>query len=164
MKNYLITVITISICVGIYNVISPNFRGVEKYSRVIGMLVVLCVIITPLKNFMNAFDEGELDNIKNSIIDTENGEIGEYDEIFKNYLNSFSVEELKGEIRNILLREFEIPPDDCEITVFTNNQEGSLQASHLQILLSGKSIFKNPYTIEEYFENLLKCNCQVLIK
>ena len=63
-----------------------------------------------------------------------------------------------------MLEKFEIQNNECEITVATENKNGKLVLSEVQILLSGKSIFKNPYTIEEYFETLLNCTCQVLIK
>ena len=92
MKSYLITIITVSICVGIYNIIAPEFNGIEKYSKMIGMLVVLCVIISPIKNLMNTFDEEWLQNIKDSIVDSDYTEKGEYDEIFRDYLSSFSLE------------------------------------------------------------------------
>ena len=164
MKSYLITIITVSICVGIYNIIAPEFNGIEKYSKMIGMLVVLCVIISPIKNLMNTFDEEWLQNIKDSIVDSDYTEKGEYDEIFRDYLSSFSLEELKKEIEDILLEKFEISNDECEITITTESKNGKLSISQIQILLSGKSIFKNPYTIEEYFEKLLNCTCQVLIK
>ena len=164
MKSYLITIITVSICIGIYNIISPVFHGLEKYSKIIGMLVVLCVIISPVKDLMNTFDEEWLQNIKDSIVDSDYTEKGEYDEMFTDYLSSFSLEELKKEIENILLEAFEIPNDECEISISTESKNGKLAVSRVQILLSGKSIFKNPYSIEEYFEKLLNCTCQVLIK
>ncbi len=163
MKSYLITVITASICVGIYNIIAPSFRGIEKYSKIIGMLVVLCIIISPIKELINAFDEDGLEDLKDSLMDGDYEE-GDYNEIFNDYLNSFSLDELKKEIENILLEKFEIPKDEAEITISTENENGKLTVSQVQILLSGKSIFKSPYTIEEYFEALLNCSCQVLIK
>lgn len=164
MKDYLITIITVSLCVGIYNIISPVFNGIEKYSKMIGMLVVLCVIISPLKELINVFDSEGLESIKNSIIDIENGEENEYDNIFNDYLNSFSVDSLKKEIENILLEKFDIPNNECDVSVSTEYINGSLKLSRVQILLSGKSIFKNPYNIEEYFGKLLNCTCEVLIK
>lgn len=164
MKNYLITVITVSICIGLYNIISPQFHGLEKYSKMIGMLVVLCVIISPLKEIVNTFDEDGLQDVKDNILNSEDKTSNEYDEIFENYLNSFSIEEIKREIKEIMSEKFDIPKDECEITVFTNTENEQLKISSLQILLLGKSVFKNPYTIEEYFENLLNCTCQVLIK
>ena len=87
MKSYLITIITVSICIGIYNIISPVFHGLEKYSKIIGMLVVLCVIISPVKDLMNTFDEEWLQNIKDSIVDSDYTEKGEYDEMFTDYLH-----------------------------------------------------------------------------
>lgn len=164
MKSYLITIITVSICVGIYYVISPSFGGIEKYSKMIGMLIVFCVIISPIKELLNIFEETEFDDFRDSIINSENDTQGKYDEMFENYLSSFSIEEIKREIKNMLLEQFEIPNDECEISVFSEQKESALTLSKVQILLSGKSIFKNPYTIEEYFENRLNCICEVLIK
>ncbi len=164
MKNYLIIIITVSICVGIYNIIAPQFHGIEKYSKMIGMLIVLCVIISPIKDFLNIFDEDVLQDIKDNLINEDNEEQNEYDEMFNDYLASFSVEELKAEIKGILLDKFEIPPNECDVSISTEYKNEKLNPSHVQILLSGKSIFKNPYTIEEYFKTLLECSCTVLIK
>lgn len=164
MKNYLMTVITVSLCVGVYNVISPGFKGIEKYSKMIGMLVVLCVIISPIKSIMNTFDDEWLENVKDGLANNDYNGSGEYDEIFRNYLTTYSIDELKNEIGDLLLEKFEIPGDECEITVTTENKNDNLAVGKVQILLSGKSIFKNPYSIEEYFANLLNCDCQVLIK
>ena len=164
MKNHLIIIITVSICIGIYNVISPKFNGFEKYSKMIGILIVLLVIISPVKDFLNMFNEDSLENIKDSLIDEGNNDGNKYDEIFHDYLSSFSVDELKMEIKNILKQKFEIPNDECDVSISTEYKNDQLSISHIQILLSGKSIFKNPYTIEEYFTNLLGCTCSVLIK
>ena len=163
MKNYLVMIIITSICVGIYNIISPQFHGIEKYSKMIGMLVVVCVMVSPLKMLLNSFDKNGFENIKDSILDTDNISKDEYNEIFKDYLNRFSIDEIKQEIKEILYENYEIPAQECEISVFTKFDE-KLQLSSIQILLSGKSIFKNPYVIEEHFKELLGCTCQVLIK
>ena len=163
MKNYLIMIIITSICVGIYNIISPQFHGIEKYSKMIGMLVVVCVMVSPLKMLLNSFDKNGFENIQNSILYSEQTNKEEYDEIFNDYLNRFSIDEIKQEIKEILYENYEIPAQECEISVFTKFDE-KLQLSSIQILLSGKSIFKNPYVIEEHFKELLGCTCQVLIK
>ena len=156
-------IIITSICVGIYNIISPQFHGIEKYSKMIGMLVVVCVMVSPLKMLLNSFDKNGFENIQNSILGSEQTNKEEYDEIFNDYLNRFSIDEIKQEIKEILYENYEIPAQECEISVFTKFDE-KLQLSSIQILLSGKSIFKNPYVIEEHFKELLGCTCQVLIK
>lgn len=164
MKSYLVTIITASVCVGIYNVVSPGGCGIGKYSKMIGMLIVLCVIVSPMKNLMDLLNGDELQNIKDSIIDSGDNEESEYGKIFNDYLSSFSVEELKGAIEKILLEEYGIPNSECNVTISTVHIEGNLKVSHIKILLSGKSIFKNPYIIEDYFKKMLDCNCDVLIE
>ena len=164
MKSYLLTIITVSICIGIYNVISPQFRGFEKYSKMIGMLIVLCIIISPVKDFLNFFDDEGLEDIKDGIVNRGDDEESEYDKIFNDYLASYSIEEVKDAIEEGLLEKFQIPNDECEVSISTEYIDGKLTVSYVQILLSGKSIFKNPYTIEDYFSKLLGCTCSVLIK
>ena len=164
MNKYLISIITVSICIGIYNIIAPQFHAIEKYTKVIGMLVVLCTIISPVKELIKVFEENGFENIKESIGDYDNGEYDEYNEIFKEYLNSFSIEEIRNDIYYVLDEKFEISNNDSEIEIFTDFVDGNLTISKIQILLKGKAIFKNPYQIEEYFSNQLSCDCQVLIK
>ena len=164
MDKYLISIVTVSICIGIYNIVVPQFHGIEKYTKAIGMLVVICIIISPFKELIKAFDENGFENIKESIGDYDNGGSDEYNEIFKEYLNSFSIEEIKNDIYYVLYEKFEISNNDSEIEIFTDFVDGNLTISKIQILLKGKAIFKNPYKIEEYFENQLSCDCQVLIK
>ena len=164
MKNYLITIITVSICIGIFNVISPSFKGIEKYSKMIGMLVVLLVIISPIKEFLSVFGEDSLNEIKDNLINADDDNPNKYDEIFSDYLASFSIDELNNAIKNILNDKFSIPGNECDVSITAEYREGKLCPTHIQILLSGKSIFKNPYEIEEYFLALLECSCTVLIK
>ena len=82
----------------------------------------------------------------------------------QNYLNNFSISEIENKIKDILNDEFNIPNDDCKITIFTEQNENNNKLTKLQITLLGKSIFKNPYNIENYFNKLLNCECTVLIE
>lgn len=165
MKDYLFTIIIISLIKGICDILSPNFKSLHKYTKAIGVLCVLCVVITPLINVVDEINDGFFDDIKDQIVNEENsGQNAEMNEILNGYLNEYSIGLLKDEIYTRLENEFSIPRSDCSITVHTSVAEGKITVSDTVILLSGKSIFKNPYDIEEYFSTLLNCNCKVLLK
>lgn len=164
MNNYLLTIILVSICIGILDIIAPNNEGISKYTKTIGLLIILCVLIAPINDAVKTIDDGFLNKIKDEILlDTESMD-KEYENILNNYLNEHSIMELQNQIKEILNNNFDIPSDECEIKVITQHSEDALHLNEIKIILSGKSIFKNPYSIEEHFHKLFKCNCTVVIK
>ena len=164
MKNYLLTIILVSICIGISNLISPLSNGIFKSTQIIGVLIILCVIISPISKVINSIDETFFDKLRDDLTIEEEDIKSEYSEILENYLNEFSISEIKSKIKEILNQQFSIPDEECEIIILSEQADENLNISKIQILLMGKSVFKNPYKIEEYFIDLLKCDCIVLIK
>ena len=164
MKDYLIEIIIISITVGLLELIAPDSVSTKKYTKIIGSLVVLCVIITPIGKLVNILDGNLLSQIKDSIILDSEFEKNDYSEILSEYLYEHSLQEYKSKIAEILDDEFDIPEHEQEITVFTSKNENGITVNKIQILLSGKSIFKNPYEIEARISELTKSKCLVLIK
>ena len=166
MYNYLYTIILVSIGIGIVEIISPNSSELNKYIKGIGILIIFCVILSPISNFVKTIRYSFLEDIKNSLITDSNDNTitDDYLDILQNYLNNFSISEIENKIKDILNDEFNIPNDDCKITIFTEQNENNNKLTKLQITLLGKSIFKNPYNIENYFNKLLNCECTVLIE
>ena len=164
MKNYLLTIILVSICIGLADVISPLENGINKYTKTIGVLIILCVIISPISKVIQNIDENFFDKIRDDLSINDNDTQNKYEDIFINYLNNFSISEINTQIKNILNQQFTIPNEECEVIIISEEAGEKLSISKIQILISGKSVFKNPYQIENYFSNLLKCECIVLIK
>lgn len=164
MKDYLFQIIVISILVGVWQLISPDSASTKKYTKMIGMLVVLCVMISPMETILKSFDKDLLEGIKDSLIEGDEDKNDDYSGILNEYLTSFSIQEYKKAIQEILLKEFKIPIEESEIEVFTVQSGEHLSVSNIQILLLGKSIFKNPYEIEKRISSVSKCECIVLIK
>ena len=78
MNNYLLTIILVSICIGIINIISPDNNGLSKYTQTIGLLIILCVIISPISKILNTIDDNfinQINEILASISTTEREEI-----------------------------------------------------------------------------------------
>ena len=164
MKNYLLTIILVSICISIADIISPLEKGINKYTKTIGVLIILCVIISPISKVIQNIDESFFDKLRDDISINDDDTQNKYEDILISYLNNFSISEINAQIKNILNQEFTIPNEECEVIIISDQAGEKLSISKIQILLSGKSVFKNPYEIENYFSNLLKCDCIVLIK
>ena len=164
MGQYLTSIIIVSIIIGIIELIAPRYGNLDKYVKMICTLIMLLVIISPVLEMINGFDMDLIDEIKDKIDLPSDEKADEYNEILKEYIKNHSIGELKLEIKSILDKEFKIPSEECDVEIFTQTLEGNASVSKVQILLSGKSVFKNPYNIEDYISSLLGCGCQVLIK
>ena len=163
MSEYVFTVIIASVTIGLFHVLAPDNSGIEKYVRIVGMLVILCVMVSPITNFLKNLDGDFFDDLKDKLTsDTEKTE--DYDKIFREYLESYSYNDIKETIADMLNKEFGIPQNDMDIRLSIESANEPPTIKSVQILLSGNSIFQNPYKIEEYITSKLKCECQVLIK
>lgn len=162
MKSYLLSIIWISVIVGITELISPHLNRFQKYTKMIGALCVLCVVITPFLNLKNVY--ADFDRLKESLTEGKDPALyEEYNEILNKYLNEFSADKAQEEINNMLKEKFGIPPSEAEVILLTDIQDGEIKLTGIQIWLSGNSIFNNPYNIESHFEELFNCTCEVLI-
>lgn len=164
MRGYLLGVVIVSMIMGIFEIIAPKHGGIEKYTKTIGLLCILCVAVAPFKEILGNINDNFFGSLKEEILDGAEDNRNGYNEILKEYLNDFSQNEFIAQIKEILNEQFAIPAEECEIDITTSTESGNLKVDSMQILLSGRSVFKNPYTIEEYFNKLLDCECQVLIK
>ena len=164
MKDYLITIVITSIAIGFYNVLTPKHNGIDKLVKLIGMLVILLTVISPLASFIDKLDDGVLDSLKDDLSVPKEDYKDDYDLILQEYLNSYSISSAEESIKQILYNEFSISKEECEVRIFTHNESGSVGIEKIQILLSGASIFKNPYNIEDFIGRKFSCESQVLIK
>lgn len=164
MKEFLHSIIISAITISLFNQLLPIGRGFEKYARFVGMLILATLILSPVINMIKGFDKDFFIDIRDDIADIENGGNNEYSELLNGYLTEYSTEQFKLGIKEILLNNYGIPEEECEILIDTKIDSGQLRVDKIQILLSGRSIFKNPYDIEHYITELVGCECSVLIK
>ena len=164
MNNYILTIIITSICISIANVIAPTNCEISKYIKLIGSLIILCVIINSFGDAIKMSNGNFINEIKDSLIIDKDSEKEKYHEILNNYLNNYSKEGIENEIKEILKKEFQIQDNEASIELHTDFLNDKLVLTEIKILLSGKSIFKNPYLIEERIKEIWQCECIVLIK
>ncbi len=156
MGGYLMSVIGVALCVGLFEELLPSGSGSRTYLRLLGGLCILALMVTPLGRFLGSLPS-LLDEISVSEQDIEN----EYDKILQGTLRDSVREELKLAILSSLEREFSVRRERTEVGILFDEDE-SLSPSRVVITLHGRDILKDPYKIEDYFEALLGCECMVL--
>lgn len=165
MKEYLLSIIIISIGVSIFELLAPSNEGLLKYIRLIAALCILCVIIAPLNVIGETLSDNLLENLKDNLTGNSKEELeDQYNNLLNEYLNNYSIDSFNNQIESLLKDNFGIPESECEVNTYTTFENGKLTITEIQILLSGNSIFQNPYTIEKYISNLCTAECKVLIK
>ena len=165
MKEYLSSIIIISIGVTLFELLAPSNESLLKYIRLIGALCMVCVIIAPLNVIGETLSDNLLDDLKDNLTDNSKEDLkDQYKNMLNEYLNSYSVDSFNNQIESLLEENFGIPKSECEVNTYTTFENGKLAITEIQVLLSGNSIFQNPYTIEKYISNICTAECKVLIK
>lgn len=147
--------------VGVIGAVVPDGSGdgLKKYVSFIGALCVLCVLISPLGgvvDFVGRLGDGGFDGFFDSLSDK-----GKYEQRYSDYLMSLGRDNISEGVRSLLSEKFGIPSDECRVSVKTREHDGTLAVESVTVILSGRSLFCDPYEIEEYISGLLNCKCTV---
>ena len=163
MSKYLLSVILSSISIGLCDILVPKHNGIDKLVKFIGMLIILIVSITPVMETIAEIDEGVFEGIKNNLSVKQESYLDEYNGILEEYLKNYSLDEIQEYIKEILKEKYSIPGGECTVQIDTVQLDSELSITNIRILLSGNSIFKNPYKIESDISSIFNSECQVLI-
>ena len=163
MSKYLLSVILSSISIGLCDILVPKHNGIDKLVKFIGMLIILIVSITPVMETIAEIDEGVFEGIKNNLSVKQESYLDEYNGILEEYLKNYSLDEIQEYIKEILKEKYSIPGGECTVQIDTEQLDSEVSITNIRILLSGNSIFKNPYKIESDISSIFNSECQVLI-
>ena len=163
MSKYLLSVILSSISIGLCDILVPKHNGIDKLVKFIGMLIILIVSITPVMETIAEIDEGLFEGIKNNLSVNQESYLDEYNGILEEYLKNYSLDKIEEYIKEILKEKYSILSDECTVRIDTEQLDSELSITNIRILLSGNSIFKNPYKIESDISSIFNSECQVLI-
>ena len=164
MNKYLLTIIITSISIGLCNIIVLKQGGLDKGVKFIGMLIIFATILSPIIDGIKNINDETFDLVKNSLSFDFEKEKDEYEFILGDYLSDYSCDLVKDYIKNELNIKFNVASEECEVDLSIVNEEENKKISHVQILLSGTAIFKNPYDIEQFVSSLIGAECSVYIK
>ena len=162
MKDYIITLICVSVFSGIIEILSPDSAGdsLRKQIRLITSLCVLCVAISPIAGVISGISGAEFDFLSD-YTDREELE-SKYEEIFKNNLGEHTAESVASESAQMLCESLGIDTDDLEVHLSLVDLEGELTARDVTVTLYRSAVATDPRIISDYIEELLGCKCEII--
>ncbi len=156
MGEYVLSVVGAAFCVGLLEELLPSELGSKVYLRLLTGLCLLAIMIAPVGRFLEGMYDlfGEL-----SFVEEE--QENEYERILRENIGETVKEQLCEAVKRDLKEKFGVKNERTQVGVQLSG-DGALSVARLIITLKGSDILKNPYEIEEYFENLLNCECRVM--
>lgn len=158
MREYLLNVIGAALMVGVIGVLVPA-DGLKKYVVFIGSLCILGILLSPLTSLANFLVNIGSDGIY-GIADSLNDE-KKYDEKYCEYMSGLGREAIADEICRLLCENFSIPDGECHVGVTFSGEGEKVALGRVTVILSGRSVFRDPYEIEDYLSRLLGCEVVV---
>ncbi len=164
MKVYIISLISIAAVAALVEIFSP--KRFEKYMKLVLSLCVVCVLTGPFVSIVNTLygiSNGDVSDIWDL---SPSGEHEDYDKIMYDTILAAGRENVRQGIGQVLRERFGIPYEECKVSVdITYDEENEeFSVNKVTLVLSGASIWRDPYEIEEYIEKLLGCECVTAIE
>ena len=159
MGQYVYGIIGAAAVIGVMESILPKSGRTRQYVRLITALCLLCLVVKPIGSFLESLPallEDGMAGITEGV-----GVRDEYETILSGQIEAVVRDELCAAVREELSARFSI--ESCEAGATLTRTDGVLSVSRVVITLFGKDVFKNPYAIEEYFSDLLGCECIVTV-
>lgn len=157
MKEYIITMITVTALCAIVSALSPEGE-LGKHIRLVAGLCTLCVMISPISRAISFLSEFELEEIFDPEAEEEMED--EYESIFENYIEEYRIENTKVGIAEMLSARYGKSTENFEIYLKISEQ-GELE--RVTVLLCGNAIFLDSRDIEEYLSEILGCEIIVAV-
>ncbi|HHT53921.1 MAG TPA: hypothetical protein GX011_03175 [Clostridiales bacterium] len=159
MREYLMSVIGAALLVGVVGMIIPAGagEGLKRHVGLVGSLCVLCILISPATKVLGTLSEFSEGGWSGWF--EESGE--EYSRKYSDFLLSVGKENIERGIVALLGEKFGIPESECSVTAEVRERDGELEVVRVTVVLTGKSVLRDPYAIEAYISGLLGCECIV---
>lgn len=160
MREYLLSVVAAAIAVGAVTALMPEGEGggLRRHVSFVGALCVLAILIFPVGELM-----GFLGDLSFRGFGTVgDGTKSEYEEIYAEYLQYASAENLSDSVAAMLCDRFDISPEQCRVRVRVGSRDGRAAAEQVTVILSGSALLRDPYEIEGFISDLLGCECVVV--
>ena len=162
MKDYIITLISVSIICGIVHILAPGGtgEGVKKHVKLISSLCVLCIMIAPVGGFLESLEETEF-KILGEYTQSDDQK-NEYDKIYNDMISEYSAEQISKKSEEILRERFFLKEGDIRVTVCFSESESGTVISEVAVVLYSGAVGKNPREISACVEEILKCKCEII--
>ncbi len=159
MREYLMSVIGAALLVGVIGMMVPTSagEGLKRYVGLLGSLCVLCILIAPAAEVLEALSGLSRGRLPEWL--EKSGE--EYSQKYSDFLLSVGKENIEEGIVALLGEQFGIPESEVSVTAEVRERDRELEVVRVTVVLTGRSVLRDPYAIEAYISSLLGCECIV---
>lgn len=162
MKDYIVTLIAVSLFCGMIELLAPSGseNGLKNHIRLISSLCVLAISLVPIGELISEISNGEIA----SIIEWDEREEleGKYEEMFRDRLAFCTAEGISKECEQMISEKFEVDEDDINVSVKLSGDGGAVAVDMVTVTLFSGAVFKDPHSISEYLSSLLECECEII--
>ena len=157
MKSYLIGVVWAVVIGTVVELLPPDEGKQTTVFRLLVSLLILCVIATPLLTVLQEGPDVLLDRIRSAIeeINIEGGALSDrYAEQTAAYIRTASEREAEESVGILLAERFGISAQDCRVDITLGGTAEEITLEQMTVVLSGRAVLTDPYTIEAYLSTL----------
>lgn len=162
MKDYIITLIGVSIVCGIVYILAPNGSGdgIKKHVKLVSSLCVLCIMIAPIGSFIEKLKSSEF-NVLGEYTRSDESE-NEYDKIYNDMISVYSAEQISQKSEEVLQERFSLKEEDIKVMIYFSEEESEIYISKAAVILYTGAVGKDPREISDCVRELLKCECEII--
>ena len=161
MKTYFLTLIASALCIAMISIIAPD-GIISKYVRLLSSLLLICVLLSPIKDLTNTLRDITEGNFSLPQFDLPDRD--EAQDEFDSQLDNTSKTYFLQSLARLLEREFNIEPGEVRCVATWNDSGEESIPLRVTVVLSGGAIWKNPKEIEAYVAKLVGCECITAIE
>lgn len=162
MKNYILTIITISIISGIVSsLLSSSKNGLKKHINLITGLILVLIVVTPITTIAknSAILTEKIESIVGSL-NIENS-VNESNKI----IISQGTDNICEGIENAIATRFNLSNDYITVALTVNDENiEAIMLEGITVTLTGKATWTDSDAIKEYTEDLVGCSVRVIKK
>lgn len=169
MSEYIYSTVCLAVAVGIVLLIAPDGarQGLKKHIKLIGSLCLICVLIKPTTELLEAIDRLTSEGFSGIFESESESEIyDKYENIYQDYLSGTYGKNIGEAVKDGLLKRFGIAKDECRvISEFEEADSDAVsEPKKITVVLSGNAKFKEPNAIKAFIEELFECDAAVAIE
>ena len=163
MKAYLLTLVSAAMVAALVNILTPSGErgGIAAHQRLITSLFLVCVLIAPLEGAVKVL-QGLGDGDFTGLLQVDPPDRSDFDEQLNEALDSSSERYFTQMLTQTVSEAFAIPLDEIRCTVSWEETEHA--PARVTVILSGRSIWKDPHAIASFVTELLGCPCDTAIE
>lgn len=151
MSGYLYSLAVAVVVISVVSALVP--ASMSTHVRALCALCVICLVCAPLASAIGAVTKGDWEIPEGWLgEDAEQAQEQDYGE--------FSRELLAGQLTLLLEQEFSLSPHDVQVYAAW---DADGRPSRITLVLSGQAIWQDPDPVKAYVENLLGCECIIVL-